>query len=482
MGKQNAKNESQPIHPCAEVSPREKAFLLQGDRKIHIIAQSASRYSLLFKYFKDHPPIDPEKPVNLFIQDKEQAIEIGPCRILMNAGKNEDTGRLVSFQDLYDFHQVLQQKKLVKLQAGFQDLPLLLAIKNEIKPEFKGYVADLKYDLQVYKNLFDNLDSKYHAEPEEAKNSIQETIIRTEGPSFRRFFEDKLDELKSIVDDFTWKEHQCHGYYFRNQLWGLIHCSPFTARATQKPRGYAGDFGLMQMIYLNNYQGDSTYSKLTHKHAVEHAATQSVRHRIKLIAQLLDNHKNSSPLLSRGKIKVLSVGCGPAFELKNILKSPRDCLNYHFTLFDQDNAALLRASELIDKIGNRFNSVPEVEYIQGSVRSMLFSRKFEQKWGQYHFIYSLGLFDYLSSRVAKAVLDRLFRILKPGGELVVGNFHVSNPSKYYMAYWGGWHLILRTEENFKSLFQHTPSGKCSVLYDNTGIQMFLRIKKNVKGA
>lgn len=482
MVKQNAKNESQLIDARTEVSPREKAFLLQGGRKIPIIAQSASRYSLIFQCFKDQPPIDPEKLVNLFIQDKEQAIEIGPCRILMNAGKNGDTGRLVSFQALYDFHQVLQEKKRVKLQAGFQDLPLLLALKNEIKPEFKGYVADLKYDLQVYKNLFDTLDSKYQAEPEEAINLIQETIIRTEGPRFRRFFEDKLDELKSIVDDFTWKEHQCHGYYFRNQLWGLIHCCPFTARATQKPRGYAGDFGLMQMIYLNNYQGDSTYSKLTHKHAVEHAATQSVRNRIKLIAQLLDNHQNSSHLLSRGKIKVLSVGCGPAFELKNILKSPRDCLNYHFTLFDQDNAALSKASELIDKIGTRFNSVPEVEYIQGSVRSMLFSRKFEQKWGQYHFIYSLGLFDYLSSRVAKAVLDRLFRILKPGGELVVGNFHVSNPSKYYMAYWGGWHLILRTERDFKSLFQDTPSGKCSVLYDDTGIQMFLRIKKNVKGA
>ena len=377
---------------------------------------------------------------------------------------------------------VSPQEKSFLLQGGIKDISFLLDLKNEIKSEFKVYVADLKYDLLVYKDLFDDLDSKHKGEPEEVKNSIQETIIRTEGPGFRRFFEDKLDQLKTIVENLTWKEHQCHTSYFRNQLWDLIDCCPFTSRATLKPRGYAGDFGLMQMIYLNNYQGDSTYAKLTHKHAVEHAATKSVRNRIKLVAQLLDDHNNDHHLFSGGKTKVLSVGCGPAFELQNILKSPQDCLNYHFTLFDQDNEALSEAVKVVKKIGTRFNSVPEVDYVQGSVRTMLFSRKFEQKWGQFNFIYSLGLFDYLSTRIAKAVLDRLFRLLKPGGKLVVGNFHVSNPSRYYMAYWGSWHLILRTEEDLNSLFQHTLSGKCSVLYDDTGIQMFLCIKKCGEGA
>lgn len=377
---------------------------------------------------------------------------------------------------------VSPREKSLLLQAGFQSIPLLRALKSEIKSEFKEYVADLKYDLQVYKNLFDDLDSNYKGESEEVKNSFQEMIIQTEGPGFRRFFEDKLDELKSIVDDLTWKEHQRHTFYFRNQLWDLIHCCPFTSRATLKPRGYAGDFGLMQMIYLNNYQGNSTYAKLTHKHAVEHAATTSVRNRIELVAQLLDNHKNGHDLLSGEKTKVLSVGCGPAFELQNMLKSPQDCQKYHFTLFDQDNEALSEASKLVKKLASKLNSVPEVDYVQGSVRTVLFSRKFEKKWGQFSFIYSLGLFDYLSARVAKAVLERLFRLLKPGGDLVVGNFHVSNPSKYYMAYWGGWHLILRTEEDFENLFQNTPSEKCSVVYDDTGIQMFLCIKKDGEGA
>ena len=147
-------------------------------------------------------------------------------------------------------------------------------------------------------------------------------------------------------------------------------------------------------------------------------------------------------------------------------------------MFDQDNEALSEAAKIIKKIVSRIRSEPEVNYVHGSVRTMLFSRKFKQKWGQFNFIYSLGLFDYLSTRIARAVLERLFQLLKPGGDLVVGNFHVSNPSKYYMAYWGGWHLILRTEEELTNLFHYQSTRKCSVIYDDTGIQMFLCIKKD----
>jgi extracellular factor (EF) 3-hydroxypalmitic acid methyl ester biosynthesis protein len=370
------------------------------------------------------------------------------------------------------------QKESFQLQNGFRDISHLLALKNEIKSDFKEYVADLKYDLQIYKKLFDELDSTYKGESEKVNTSIQEMIILTEGPNFRRFFEEKLDELKSIVDDFTWKEHQLHTFYFRNQLWDLIHCCPFTSRATLKPRGYAGDFELMKMIYLNNYQGKSTYAKLTHKHAVEHTASNSVRNRIELIAKLLDNHQKSQHLFPGVKTKVLSVGCGPAFELQNILQSHQDCEKYSFALFDQDTEALSEAAKIIKKIVSRLRSEPKVNYVRGSVRTMLFSRKFKQKWGQFNFIYSLGLFDYLSTRIAKAVLERLFQFLKPGGDLVVGNFHVSNPSKYYMAYWGGWHLVLRTEEELTNLFHNQSTRKCSVIYDGTGIQMFLCIKKD----
>jgi extracellular factor (EF) 3-hydroxypalmitic acid methyl ester biosynthesis protein len=474
---ETAKNNLQLIDTNSEVSNQEKAFLLHGTDKIPIYAENTSKYSLSFRYLGQRHHYQPEKPVRLLINNNGRSVELGPCHILSDSNLNGYGGRLVFTNAVYDFECLLGKNKTLKLQAPFNDLPQILARKDAIRSSFKAYAADLTYDLSVYKKLFDDLDLNYCEEPDEVRTAVQEAIIVSEGSKFRRFFEDKLDELKNLVNDFSQQEHMLHGYYFRKQLWNYILSCPFTARATLKPRGYAGDSGLMRMVYLNEYQGDSTFSKITHKHAVEHTAAQSVRYRKTFITKMLHKSKSILPLPSSDKFKVLSVGCGPALELEEILKSPQDCINYNFTLFDQDSVALSEAAEVASEIEKKLGAAPSIEYEQGSVRLMLFSRKIKQKWGQFHFIYSMGLFDYLNSRVATAVLDRLYRLLKPGGELVVGNFHVSNSSKYYMQYWGDWFLLHRTKEEFEGLFQNKSGAKVSVLFDDTGSQMFLHVKK-----
>jgi len=55
--------------------------------------------------------------------------------------------------------------------------------------------------------------------------------------------------------------------------------------------------------------------------------------------------------------------------------------------------------------------------------------------------------------------------------------HVSNPDRYSMEYWADWFLILRTEKEFMNLFDGNPIAEKTVIYDNSGIQMFLHIKK-----
>ena len=474
---QPAKKDIQSIDTSTEVSLQEKTFLVYGTRQIPIHAECASRFSLFFRYLENQPLHDPDEPVNLLIRNNGQSVELGPCRILPGPELNGHAGRLVFLRDVYDIRSLFKDSKIIKLQSAFQDLPLIFERKTKIKPVFKAYIADLKYDLQAYKNLFDDLDSKCADEPEEVKNAVQNAIIETEGPKYFQFFNHRLTKLENLVENFNQEEHQCHGSYFRKQLWNFILCGPFGAQSVQKPRGYAGDSELMRMIYLNNYQGDSTFSKLMHKHAVGVPAAQSVRNRIVLIAQKIIHSQNASRISAHDKFKVLSVGCGPAFELQNIIKSSQDCDRFQFALFDQDSAALSEASEVVSDIKNRLRKTPNVDFIQGSVRTMLFSRQLKQKWGQFHFIYSMGLFDYLTIRVARAVLERLYQLLQPGGELIIGNFHVSNPSKYYMEYWVDWVLFHRTEEEFRSLLDSRSPAQTAVLYDDTGSQMFLHIKK-----
>ena len=476
-----AKKNIQPIDTRTEVSLQEKTFLVHGTKKVPISAEVASKYSLYFRYLGNHPLNDPDEPINLLVHSNGQSVELGPCRILPDSKINGYAGRLVFLDDVYDIQCLLNENKVIKLQGLFRDLPQVLARKDKIRQPFKEYVANLVYDLQVYRQIFDKLDSETDEEPEEVRGAVQEAIIRTEGPVFRRFLQSTIDELINLTDDFTPREHQRHGFYFRNHLWEIILSCPFAARAALKPRGYAGDSGQMRMIYLNDYQGNSTFSKLLHRHAVGAPASQSVRNRIELIPQLIRDFRNDSQI-ANSEIDILSVGSGAAFELNNCLRSSQDCSKYNFVLFDQDPVALAEAKNLAGEIGEKIGAIPAIYYIEGSVRTMLFSRKIMEPWGKFDFIYSMGLFDYLNSRVAKAVLNRLFQLLKPGGKLVVGNFNVSNPSRYYMEYWGDWSLIHRTEEEFRSLFPDKSSATTRIIYDETSSQMFLNIRKKTDRA
>ena len=474
---ESAKNNLQLIDTSSEVSNQEKAFLIQGTDKIPICAENTSKYSLSFRYLSRRHHNQSAEPVSLLLKNNGDSVELGPCHILSDSNLDGSGGRLVFTNAVYDFEGLLGKNKILKLQAPFHDLPGVLARKNSIKPSFKEYTANLTYDLNVYKNLFDEMDSQYGQEQEDVRKYVQRAIINSEGEAFKCFLDDKLNELQHIVVDYSREEHQHHGFYFRKQLWNFILCSSLIARTNLKPRGYAGDSEMMRMIYLNDYLGNSTFSKLMHKHAVEHPAAQSVRNRIELIAELLRKDRISSGLLPQEKMEVLSVGCGPALELQEVLKSPEDCEKYHFTLLDQDSLALSEATALITEIENKFNHKVSADYLECSVRTMIFGSKLQQKMGQFHFIYSMGLFDYLTAPVAKAVLKNLYRLLVPGGKMVIGNFHVTNPSTCYMEYWCDWVLCQRTEEELEALLKDNRSADISILFEDTGSQMFLNIRK-----
>jgi extracellular factor (EF) 3-hydroxypalmitic acid methyl ester biosynthesis protein len=135
------------------------------------------------------------------------------------------------------------------------------------------------------------------------------------------------------------------------------------------------------------------------------------------------------------RFRVLSVACGPAVEIGDLLITPADCARFHFSLLDQDQHALLEAGNLIKEREKSLKLEISTDLIRESARTMLITEQLKERWGLFHFIYSMGLFDYLTTPVACAVLRKLYQLLKSRGEMVIGNMHSLNSSKYFMAYW-----------------------------------------------
>jgi extracellular factor (EF) 3-hydroxypalmitic acid methyl ester biosynthesis protein len=390
---------------------------------------------------------------------------------------NGYAGRIVFTENVYDIQSLFLKKKVIKLQSAFNDLPLILDRKSNIHQVFKEYTGDLVYDLNVYKKTFDGLDWQYRDEPPEVKESIQKTIIDKEGKEYSHFLNDKLLELSDIVSNFSSKEHQRHGFYFRQQIWNFIRCSAFMTRTNIKPRGYAGDSKMMKMVYANEYIGNTTFEKLMHKFALDQPGATSVRNRRKIVVKLINTINKDVQLSENQKFRILSVACGPAVELQDILISVQDFAKYHFTLLDQDRLALEEASQVVEELENKIGAKVDAAFVPASVRMIIANRGFKQKFGQFHFIYSMGLFDYLSPRVGSVVIENLYQLLKPGGRMVIGNFHVVNQSKHFLNYWLDWNLYHRCEKEFLMLSKTIPTSEASIFFENTGNQMFLEIKK-----
>ena len=452
-------------------------LLIDGEVAHQIEIRHASTHSIYVLILSDVQYNNGQSFSDIIFKIKEQEFNLGPCRLMVEPNIEGLNGRILFENKIYDFSQLFSNGKVITVDESFRNLPVVLSHKEEIYPKFKEYSADLNYDLNVFREYFDRIDAACQNDPIFVQESIQHLLIESQGNRLIDYLDLKLEELADLVAAFGPKEHQRHGYYFRKQLWNVIRQAPVMARANLKPRGYAGDSEMMTMIYERICQGETSFAKILHKYAIEHAASQAVRNRCDLIAEMINGHlqKQNNP---KYEIKILSLACGPAYEIQNILqeKSITDC--YHFTFLDQDARALQEAAERINKQEQKLNTRVKAKFINESVRTMIFGKNLKEKWGQFDFIYSMGLFDYLTPPVAKILTHKMFDLLKPNGELVVGNYHVGNHSKLYMEYWLDWVLYYRTEDEFKALLQDAPEAQINVYYENTGSQMFLHaIKK-----
>jgi len=435
----------------------------------------ASRISLHVSFQGETPP-DQTTFSRFRLSLDGRTVELSACRLHVEYTRAGYSGRLIFVEDVYDCRALLFDHRVVNLKAFFQKLPLVLAQKESVRPEFKDYVSNCLYDMAVWKRFFNEQDRIFANEPIYVADAAQQALLRSEGREFFRFFDGQLDLLRQLVQGYTKEEHERHGYYLRRHAWEFILASEFLKRTNLKPRGYVGDADMMVMTYENQFVGNYVFNRLMHKHPVETPAAQAVRNRRRLVPSLIREVRERFGPPER-EFRFLSLAAGPAWELQDILLSPEDFQAFHVSLLDQDQHALESARSVVRRIEAARDSRARVRYLNDSVRTMLRARDLVTKMGgRYHFIYSMGLFDYLTPPVARVILRKMLELVVPGGSVFVGNYHVGNPTRHYMEYWMDWVLYYRTEDEFAGLAEDL-GVEVKVSFEETRCQMFLQLDK-----
>lgn len=199
-----------------------------------------------------------------------------------------------------------------------------------------------------------------------------------------------------------------------------------------KPMGYAGDFLMIDKIYVEEVTPLPQYQRWD-QYFQAHAAPNAVRGRKDYFKSIVQAALDAAG----GPIRILNLGTGPGRDLAEFLQD-----NPHapvqITSVDLDARASRFARTLVGASESR------VEFVTENALRFWSEDRFDLVW-------SAGLFDYLNDRLFVGLLRRAGRLLAEGGEVVVGNFSPANPSRAYMELLGDWHLLHRSAEELREL-------------------------------
>jgi extracellular factor (EF) 3-hydroxypalmitic acid methyl ester biosynthesis protein len=273
----------------------------------------------------------------------------------------------------------------------------------------------------------------------EALDHVTEILDKDGAKVFIRELTNVLGGIKSRLGSDLWGSVAIPAAR-KHPVMSLVQQCPLTRHSFSKPRGYAGDADLLDIIYRHDsikplLEGATELGSAICEFASQVSACRSVVYRRELIAGRIDEIAKA-----RNGCEVLAVACGHLreAELSQAVKSGSVA---RLVATDQDEQSLLVAQSYAMKIGDCVSTE------RLSVKD--FIRK-KHELGQFDLIYAAGLYDYLDAKTASRLTSRLFNLLNPGGRLLLGNFLNGLWEIPYMETYMDWRLIHRNEDEIRA--------------------------------
>ena len=344
---------------------------------------------------------------------------------------------------------------------------------GKLNPKIFELLVRMRAFLGKWKARCDEMEQSLGNLPLDRRLESEASFLKFGVEAVMASMKDFNKQIGELVDIESIPMDSVYHKLFEAEIYPYFSTADMAARAKNKPRGYAGDFEMMNQIYRNGFEGKDLLGKILHNYITNEDSSDSVNFRRPFFRAYYEELKNSP----RKEFSALSIACGPALEVRELIADwPQEQLDrLYVTLFDLDNVALEHAQNSIFETAMPSGKTPKIQFINASVKSFLTQNS--KVSGRYDLIYSGGLFDYLDNPTSTALTEKLFDNLNPGGKLIIGNFTKNNTTKAFCHLITHWHLIHKTEKEILAWAAKIPSASIQMKFDPHRINAFLELTR-----
>jgi extracellular factor (EF) 3-hydroxypalmitic acid methyl ester biosynthesis protein len=219
---------------------------------------------------------------------------------------------------------------------------------------------------------------------------------------------------------------------------------------------------IIDRMYRQHISNDEKFKKWD-AYYNSHIGSMAARNRKTYFIDLLNNLEINNP--NNAELNVLNIASGSGRDMQEFFIQKLESRIF-IDCIERDVKAINFAQNLCS------NWLSQIRFQNANAVKFRTNER-------YNFIWSAGLFDYVSDKTFKFMLKRYFSMLKEDGEMVIGNFSENNSSRYCMEILGDWYLNHRSKEKLIELAQECdlPTSSITVGQEPLGVNLFLHIKK-----
>lgn len=450
---------------------------------VHANLVRLTRHSVVFEVYNPALVLRTSEVLENFkiiVHDRAIYSGRGIVRSLVNAGSTlvcEVTLNENAWMDVAFTEAALADGKL---RGEFDNFVNDWQKNYKVSSEFKVAVADIQTFLMDLRGWVEQIELSIRSSPKLNSVDLERSVIDALSPQIVSALDALFEKFERVASTLDGDLKPSYRTYIQRHLHPIVLCAPFAYRSYEKPLGYAGDYGVVNMMIGDPRQGASLFAKIFNVWLLHQGSAAAHRNRIQMLTRRISEEAATAARKGR-PVKILSLGCGPAWEVREFLAGNELSNNAAITLLDFDEETLRHTSDALTQIQRRNNRTSTITVVKRSVHQLLKNSLRTEGFSAtegFDFVYCAGLFDYLSDRTCRQLLTLFYQWLKPQGLVLVTNVTNVSPNRGSLELILDWHLNYRSADHFKLLAPEAiPPEEIRLHSDETGVNLFMEARK-----